>query len=606
MPRALVAMLSGLLLLAAAPAAGAAVHLVDDGGDASDFNTGDGICDTDGGGDATPCTLRAAIEQANADAGADTVDLRSFNGPIAVVTTLTAGPGAAMLLDDGGAEVRFTGLAGPLLRFAPTAGGSRLDGVRLSGDPASDGALLRVEASSFASTGATVTGARGDGVQVAGTADPVTFGSLTVTGSAGAGILLADSARNVALNQPLVAANAGDGVRIEAGVRDSGLTGGSVSQSGGDGVDAVATRVTISGTRISGNAEAGVEIGSAGQVVNVTRSPVFSNSIAPVFLAAGANGGIEPPQGLRVGPRRSDGSLPLTGGTSTGGGTVEVFTGDPAGASEIVFAGEAPAGPGGFAFVPAPEPAPGSVLAATLRDERGTSAFATAVVPADVASPAMADAVATSLTEVRVRATEALDPASVEPADFVLDMAGQRRAVSAVSLSPDRTEVVLASSGWTHGEAGFVELAAPGAVTDAAGNASLAPARLRVRAAPGDLFAPIASSLSIRPRRICLRRGRGCHRTGARVTFLATEPGRARLVVMRGNRRIGVDEAIAVDGRNTVRFNGKLGNRRLRPGNYRMLLYLEDQVGNETVEPPIGLFTIKPTRPAAGSSRSRR
>ncbi|HWH43931.1 MAG TPA: right-handed parallel beta-helix repeat-containing protein [Thermoleophilaceae bacterium] len=603
MPRLLAALLAALLLLAAAPAAGAAVHLVNDGRDDSDLNPLDRVCDTDGGGDATPCTLRAAIEQANADAGTDTVDLRGFNDPIAVATTLTAGPGAALLLDDGGAEVRLTGPAGPLLLFAPTAGGSRLDGLRLSGDPGSGGALLRVEASGFASTGATVTGARGDGVQVAGTANPVTFGSLTVTGSSGAGILLADSARNVALNQPLVAANAGDGVRMEAGVRDAGLTGGSVSQSGGDGIDAVATRVTINGTRISGNAEAGVEIGPAGQVVNITRSPVFSNSLAPVFLATGANGGIEPPQGLRVGPRRADGSLPLTGGTSTGGGTVEVFSGDPAGPTEIAFLGDAPAGPGGFSFLPAPEPAPGSVLAATLRDERGTSAFATALVPGDIASPALADAVATSLTEVRVRATEPLDPATVDPADFVLDMAGQRRAVSGVSLSPDRTEVVLASSGWTHGEAGFVELAAPGAVSDTAGNASLAPARLRVRAAPGDLLAPVASSLSIRPRRICLRRGPGCRRTGARVTFLANEPGRARLVIMRGNRRIGVDEAIAVGGRNTVRFNGKLGNRRLRPGNYRMLLYLEDQVGNETIEPPIQLFTIEPARRAAGSRR---
>jgi hypothetical protein len=114
-----------------------------------------------------------------------------------------------------------------------------------------------------------------------------------------------------------------------------------------------------------------------------------------------------------------------------------------------------------------------------------------------------------------------------------------------------------------------------------------------VAAAPGDFFGPVASSLAIRPRALCLTRSRRCRRTGATVRFLSNEEGRARLVVMRGNRRVGEDIANATTGRNTVRFNGRLRGRKLRAGSYRMLLFIEDRVGNETDEPPIQRFTVR-------------
>ena len=101
------------------------------------------------------------------------------------------------------------------------------------------------------------------------------------------------------------------------------------------------------------------------------------------------------------------------------------------------------------------------------------------------------------------------------------------------------------------------------------------------------------SSLSIRPRAICLTRSRRCRRTGATVHFISNESGRARLVILRGNRRVGEDVANAVAGRNRVRFTGRLRGRKLRAGSYRMLLYIEDAVGNETDEPPIQRFTVR-------------
>jgi hypothetical protein len=216
-------------------------------------------------------------------------------------------------------------------------------------------------------------------------------------------------------------------------------------------------------------------------------------------------------------------------------------------------------------------------------------------VPFDVVSPDLVGAVATSTTQVRVQLSEPVDPASIAPEDFQLEMAEGQRAITAVSLDPTNTSVFLTSSGWSSGEAGFVQLTGAGAFTDAVGNASLAATRVRVAAAPGDFFGPVASSLAIRPRAICLTRSRTCRRTGARVRFISNESGRARLVIMRGNRRIGEDVALVEAGRNTVRFNGRLRGRKLRAGSYRMLLYIEDAVGNETEEPPIQRFTVRRT-----------
>ena len=53
-----------VLVLLAGPA-GALTFTVDSTGDAKDANTGDDTCDAVGGG----CTLRAAMEQANASTG---------------------------------------------------------------------------------------------------------------------------------------------------------------------------------------------------------------------------------------------------------------------------------------------------------------------------------------------------------------------------------------------------------------------------------------------------------------------------------------------------------------------------------------------------------
>jgi CSLREA domain-containing protein len=107
-------LLAGLLVMAAQPASrfdlltpaahAAAAFTVNSTGDGADSNTADGVCD-DGSG---KCTLRAAIQQANATAGADTInfsvtDTIALSGALPDITsgmTIT-GPGLNRLRVSG-------------------------------------------------------------------------------------------------------------------------------------------------------------------------------------------------------------------------------------------------------------------------------------------------------------------------------------------------------------------------------------------------------------------------------------------------------------------------------------------------------------------------
>ena len=98
------ALAAGWLLGLAIPVGHAATFAVNSTADAVDATPGDGVCATTGG----TCTLRAAIQEANALAGADTVSLPAgtyilaFNAlPITDDLTIT-GTGAASTTIDGG------------------------------------------------------------------------------------------------------------------------------------------------------------------------------------------------------------------------------------------------------------------------------------------------------------------------------------------------------------------------------------------------------------------------------------------------------------------------------------------------------------------------
>jgi hypothetical protein len=269
-----------------------------------------------------------------------------------------------------------------------------------------------------------------------------------------------------------------------------------------------------------------------------------------------------------------------------------VWRGDPSSASQPSFLDSLSVS-GDFTYGFATEPAPGTEFSASVTSG-GSSEFAKVTVPNDVVSPSVVTSRALDTQNVRVDATEPLDPASVQKEDFTLTMAGLPRTIDSVSVAPDGRFVILTSSGWKAGEAGYVDLGGAGAIADAAGNASLAGLRLRVLAAPGDFVPPLGARLAISPKTICLTRGRKCRKPGMVIKFQTTEPGKATLVVKRGNKQIGRRVyGNIVAGANTLKFNGLLGARKLRAGRYRLLMYVQDPVGNVTDQPPIQLFSVR-------------
>ncbi|MEA2443616.1 MAG: hypothetical protein QOJ12_908, partial [Thermoleophilales bacterium] len=344
----------------------------------------------------------------------------------------------------------------------------------------------------------------------------------------------------------------------------------------------------------------GIEVGPkptrpAPQRVRITRSPVFAYApgAEPIALAAGANGDIAPPQSLRVGPRRADGALPVTG--TSGDGLVELFRGNPAtGPQEFVNDAQG----GSFAFVLNPEPAPGEQFSATFAANGNTSKFsATATTPSDIESPRLLGGVATSLSDVRIQPSEPLDPATVQPEDFSLVMAGAERQVTAATPAPDGSSVTLKSATpWLNGEAGVVSLRAPGAVTDRSGNESPAVRDIRVGGAPGDFIAPLDTSLRVENhRKVCISKASRCPHPGAQVIFISSEPGDALFTIARGSRTLGERHYTAKAGRNRIRFDGRLRGRKLSAGKYKVSVVVEDAVGNVAPSGRSYPFTIVKT-----------
>jgi hypothetical protein len=361
-------------------------------------------------------------------------------------------------------------------------------------------------------------------------------------------------------------------------------------------VSTAAPDMTISASTLRDAGTSGVSIDGSAQHVRVTQNSIYGYGTKAIsFDAAGVNGGIAPPSNLRVGPRRADGTLPITGSTAVPG-ALELFRG-----AQQAFAFTGSVAGGDFSAVPSPEPAAGETVGATITDVPGdTSEYATARVPDDVVSPRLVAALATSNNTIEVQPSEPVDPLSVQPTDFAVQMAGIDRPVLGASPNPDGTRITLNfSHRWEPGEAGLVRLSAPGAIADRAGNVSLEPADVHIGGAPGDFVAPVVTGLRLKPSTaICWAIGPRCRRARTAIVFHSSEDGDAFATVFRGTRRIGERRFNGQPGDNFIRFDGKVLGRRLAPGRYRLYMAMEDGAGNRTpfARQPHATFTVKSTR----------
>ncbi len=264
----------------------AATFLVDDSGDASDADTSNGVCATVDG----TCTLRAAIEQANANGAADIIN---FDGS---VTSINIGTELAISSDitinGSGVTVDNTGTGRV---FFINAGSVIISGLTITGGTATDGGGLYVSGSLADVTlqgGAQVTGNNattwGSGIFAENNAQ------LTVTG-AGTAITNNGSAGPTTAGGGIAGIGGAD-IFITNGAVVSNHTGG-VFGGGGIGLDAStgSTTLTVDNATISGNnaslgggiyAQSGVTITLQNGAVITQNS---ANNGGGIILASGSS-----------------------------------------------------------------------------------------------------------------------------------------------------------------------------------------------------------------------------------------------------------------------------------------------------------------------------
>ena len=318
--------------------------------DTSDANLGDGSCD-DGSGN---CTLRAAIQQANAlpnlAGGPDSI---TFNIPGAgphTIQPLSGLPAVSEAADiDARTEIGYAGI--PLVEVSGNLAGSGVSGLTIvSGNSSVYGlAINRFAASGIVlSTGGSNTvqenmigtdpsgsvdqGNTSHGVTIFNSADNDVGGTtpaqgnvisgndvhgVYITGAASSGNVVKSNIIGLAQNGNNPLGNGGAGVRIDQGAsgNDIGGSGNVISSNGTVGVQIVGGSTTantlagntigsdISGMLDRGNAGAGVVIEAApGNTVGVPGdgNQISGNALDGVFITgAGANNNLV--QGNRIG-----------------------------------------------------------------------------------------------------------------------------------------------------------------------------------------------------------------------------------------------------------------------------------------------------------------
>jgi CSLREA domain-containing protein len=176
----------GVALLVLAPVLNNSAHgatfVVTTTADASDSNAGDGVCATSG----NVCSLRAAIQEANALSGTDTIEFAIGSGPqtISVDSTLPAITDAVVI--DGSTQPGFA--EAPLI--AISGGGSR-GGVVVSAGGSTLRGLALID---FAGDGLTLSG--GSGNVIEGNYVGMALDGVTAAPNSASGIVLENSSDN--------------------------------------------------------------------------------------------------------------------------------------------------------------------------------------------------------------------------------------------------------------------------------------------------------------------------------------------------------------------------------------------------------------------------
>lgn len=100
---------------------------------------------------------------------------------------------------------------------------------------------------------------------------------------------------------------------------------------------------------------------------------------------------------------------------------------------------------------------------------------------------------------------------------------------------------------------------------------------------------PVVSRFRMAHRRFRVRR------RATSFKFTLSEPGRVRIVLRRLGKKVGeIRRRGLKTGPNTISFNGKLGRRALRPGEYAAVLIARDVAGNRSLPVLIEFRVLRP------------
>jgi len=312
-------LLTGVLCLYSTSVA-AGTFTVDDLGDGPDVNPGDGVCATA----ENFCTLRAAIVESNAIAGADTIAF-SVAGTISPSSDLptilqrttidgTTAPdysGAPVVVLDGG-EVLSIGL-----NFGVTASASELIGLKITGFAASGVNISASEMQVHHNYIGPVDGGTPnfDGIVVSGTDNQIGAGESAgnvISGNANDGVVLNGSGHRLFANRigttsdgMSALGNGRDGIKVFDSATNIFIGGESalvdhrnvVCGNGDDGIDLQnASNVTIGGNDVGYDQSTQTTIANADSAIELTNANDNIVSVPDDQLTVSGN----EPAGIRI------------------------------------------------------------------------------------------------------------------------------------------------------------------------------------------------------------------------------------------------------------------------------------------------------------------
>ena len=267
----------------------AALLAVDTPDDAVDTAVGDGVCATAAG----RCSLRAAVQEANARPGPDEIALPAGHYTLEGPGTSSAG---AVLAPEDDLVIRGSGAA------------TRIDAGGRGGifDVAAEGARLALR-------GLRIEGGSSTAVRCGGGAR-CEFGGVRLTDNAGDAVVDCRAARSCRFDGVLIDDNpAGIGIACgDCTIRDSRIEGNA-----GAGIEVGGAAVSLGGSTVAGNGGAGVRGSKQSRSLEVVDSTVRENRAGGIDVG----GRLSVLRSAIVGNERSDdcgGGIRLQGGRISG------------------------------------------------------------------------------------------------------------------------------------------------------------------------------------------------------------------------------------------------------------------------------------------------